>query len=422
MARIKLITDVSEIGLLQDLARTRTRLVLSTLAALAATFGLGFWSAHYIMEVSGSVVANMFLISANMLLVLIASFLLTALIGDFAFSGPWRETVFLEERQEDHQAPVRNHSGEFLVILMLAIVGNAYGLNLVTGGFIERYHTEGYFRTWLRGDDPDTRSQAFEKLTQDTNFQLWTNPKVQQIVLDGFGDPAPEVRAWAAWAAGKMKIQRARPALIELVEGDSAPGVVADAATALGKLGSEAEARRAITARLAAAEDPTTMVGALRGLGLMGSPEAVEAILPHIDAEDEQVMTHAFWALRLIGSEKARDPVRAVIDAEPSLTKRCAAFDTLKKVATDEDLMWARRQYQRLDYQESCPLRVWTERDGSKHYIVLDDSFKEKVLKLVANEAAADYKDWFQRIINDPDANYRLREVANEVLRQLRNK
>jgi hypothetical protein len=133
-------------------------------------------------------------------------------------------------------------------------------------------------------------------------------------------------------------------------------------------------------------------------------------------------MTHAFWALRQIGSEKARDPVRAVIDEDPPLTRRCAAFDTLKKVATQKDMMWARRHYQRLDYEESCPLKVWTERDGSKHYIVLDDSFKEKVLKIVANEAAADYQDWFQRIINDPDANYRLREVANEVLRQLRNK
>jgi hypothetical protein len=422
MARIKLITDVSEIGLLQDLARTRARLVASTLVALAASYGLGFWSVHYIMEVSGSVVANMFLISANMLLVLIASFLLTALIGDLAFPGPWRETVFLEERQQEHRAPVRNHSGEFLVILMVAIVGNAYGLNVVTGGFIERYHTEGYFRTWLRAEAPETRGQAFEKLTQDTNFQLWTKPKVQQIVLDGFDDPAPEVRAWAAWSAGKMKVQRARPGLIELVESDSSGRVVADAAVALGKLGPDQEARRAIVDRLADADDPETTIGTLRGLGLMGAEQAVEPILPHIDADDEEVMTHAFWALRQIGSEKARDPVRAVIDEDPPLTRRCAAFDTLKKVATQKDMMWARRHYQRLDYEESCPLKVWTERDGSKHYIVLDDSFKEKVLKIVANEAAADYQDWFQRIINDPDANYRLREVANEVLRQLRNK
>lgn len=420
MAKIKLVTDVSKIGLMQSLAETRRRLVISTVVAVSATYGLGFWSAHYILEVSTSVVANMFIITGNMFLVLIASFLLTVLIGDLTFPGPWRETVFLGNSQENlDQAPVSNHSGEFLVILLLAIVVNAFGLNVATGGFLERYHTVGYFRVWLRADEPDRRLQAFEKMTRDVNFQLWDNTEVQELVLDAFDDPSAEVREMAAWSAGKMDILQAREGLIKLVDDDN-PHVAAEAAIALGKLGLDTTARRAIESRLSATDEVTAQVGALRGLGLMGSDRSVSTVVKLIDSDDDEVMTNAFWALRKIGSEKARPAVRKSLENADSPLKRCAAFDAMKKVASDEDVLWARREYQTGDFGKPCESRVWEERDGEKRYITIGDSYREKLLKIVANQAAREHRDWFQRIVNDRNEDDRLREVASEVIRQLR--
>jgi HEAT repeat protein len=421
MAKLKLITDVSKIGLLQGLARTRKRLIGSTVTAVLLTYGVGLFSAHYILETSASVVANMLIITGTMFLVLITSFLIAVLIGDLTFSGPWRETVFLGGSRDDlDRAPVKNHSGEFLVIFVVAILVNAFGINTAAGGFLEQYHTVGYFEVRLRSEAPEQRVAAYETLTRDVNFQLWEHEEIEQLVLDGLDDPAPNVRGIAAWSAGKMKLLRARPRLIELVADDSSPRVVADAAVALGKLGLDAEARDTIQTRLTSTDDSTIQIGALRGLGLIGSPQSVDTVLKFIDADNDKLMVNAFWAIRKIGSEDARPATRSLIDDDTPLLKRCAAFDALKKVATEEDVLWAKRQYQTGEFDESCPARVWRERDGTKHRLVIDDSFREKLLKIIANQAAHEHKDWFQRIVNDPSEPERLRKVSSEVLRQLR--
>jgi NO-binding membrane sensor protein with MHYT domain len=101
MPRIKLVTNVSEYALLRGLARTRARLVVSTLLATAAMVGFGLWSAHYVLEVSSSVGVNLGLITFNMMVMLVAAYLQTVLIGDIVFSGPWREQVILGEQPED---------------------------------------------------------------------------------------------------------------------------------------------------------------------------------------------------------------------------------------------------------------------------------------------------------------------------------
>lgn len=421
MANFRLVTDISKLGLLQGLARTRNRLILSTLCTLAATYALGIWSAHYVMEVSASVAVNVLLITGNIFTVLIASYLVTVLIGDLTFPGPWRETVFLDRGPGDlERAPVRDHSGEFLVILALAVLANGVGLNYVNGGFLERYHNVGYFQVRLRSDDPEERIAAYEDLTRDMNFALWEQPEIQKLILDGFDDPSPEVRTMAVWSAGTIDLQRARPELIDLMGSDPSPSVVAQSALALGKLGTTPLAREAIEEMLARADSPDSKVGALRALGLMGSRQSVERILPLLDSQNDDVMLHAFWALRKIGSEEARPAVRRIVDTQPPLLKQCAAYDALKKVATDEDMLWARRMYQTGTFDEECDERIWRERDGDKHRILIGDSFREKLLKIVANQAARDHRDWFQRIVNDPDADSRLREVASEVIRQLR--
>lgn len=422
MAKLKLVTDVSKFGLLQSLAETRTRLVTATVIAIAGTYGLGWLSAYYILEISASVVANMLIITGTMFLVLITSFLIAVLVGDLTFPGPWRETVFLGSSREDlDRKPVQNHSGEFLVILVVAIIVNAFGINLATGGFLEHYHNVGYFEVRMRAEAPQQRVEAYETLMRDVNFQLWKDEQVQQIVVDGFDDPAPEVRAIAVWGAGKMELMSARTDLIELLRSDESPTVVGSAATALGKLGLQTEARRALEETLQSTDSPTVRVGVLRGLGLMEANTSVDAILPYLKADDEQTMIHAFWALRKIESEKARPAVRKIVDQQDvPFLKRCAAYDALKKVASGKDILWAKRKFQIGKFDKECPLKVWKERDGTKHRLVIDDSFREKLIKIIANEAAPDHKDWFQRIVNDPNEETRIREVASEVLRQLR--
>lgn len=419
MAKFKFVTDVSKLGLLENLARTRGRLVVSTVAALAATYGLGVASAHYVLEASQSVLVNIFIITGNMFLVLVAAFLSTVLAGDLLFSGPWREKAFLGDGT-DENAPVQSHSGEFMVLLILFIVGHAFGVNAATGGFLSDYHSHGYFRVQMRSDAQSTRIRALDQLTARTNFQLWDEPEIRSVVRDALDDPSPEVRTTAAWATGRMDLQSARSPLVELVTNDENADVRAAAATALGKLGPDREARQTLESVLETRPDPETVRGALRGLGLMESADSVDAVVPLLDADDESLWVHAFWTLRKIGSDRARDAVWSVIQSNPSGTRKCAAYDTFKTVATQDDVLWARRQYQSSNFETECEERVWEERHGTVHRLLIGDSFREKLLKIVANQAARDHRDWFQRITNDPSAPDRLRQVANEVLRQIR--
>jgi hypothetical protein len=422
MANVKLVIDVSEIGLLQSLARTRTRLVISTLIALAATYGLGLASAHYILNVSQSVVLNMFLITGNMFFVLISAFLSTVLVGDLFFTGPWREAVFLEQADRDpSKAPVSSHNGEFMVLLVALIVGNAFGLNAATGGFLDTYHAEGYFRVLLRSERPERRISAFEEMTDQINYYLWDREGVQTLVTDTFDDSNADVREMAAWSAGRMEMQSARTSLIDVLEEDASAEVRAEAATALGKLGIEPRARKTLERTLNRTDSSTVRIGVLRGLGLMGAPDSVDAITPFFESSNETVAIHAFWAIRKIGSSDAREAVRAVIDGEPSFVRKCAAYDALKKVAVDRDVLWARRQFQTTDGSEECEERAWQERDDTKHYILVGDTFRVKLIKIVANHAAFEHQDWFQRIVNDDNEPWRVREVANEVIRQIKD-
>jgi hypothetical protein len=445
MPKIQLVTNVAEYGLFRSVAESRGRLIAATVAALGATYGAGLWAADYMFETSSSVILNLLIITAMMMMLLIASYLLTVLLGDIFFPGPWREQVILGRTPADGKVSVDDHSAEFIIVLLLAVVANAFAINVAADGFLDRYHSEGFFRVRLRAEAPEERLNALEDIADPMNYEIWELDALQDTVLDVFDDPDPEVRQRAFWTAGHMQVLDAQDPLIAVIEGDATPADKHAAAVALAKIGEPKISQPPLEALASSAEDPTAQIGALRGLGLLGEAGSIDVIIPLTKSDNEEVMTHAFWALRQIGTKEARPYIRQVIDSEPEGIKRCAVYDTMKLVATTEDIMWARRAFQRLPRagtedgakeggaredgakedggQESagdCEHVVWTDHDEEQYYIVLGDSYREKLIKIIANTDAFAHRDWFQRLVNDPDEPWRVREVANEVLRQIK--
>lgn len=419
MPQIKLVTNVSEYALLRGLARTRARLVVSTLLATAAMVGFGLWSAHYVLEVSSSVGVNLGLITFNMMVMLVAAYLQTVLIGDIAFSGPWREQVILGEQPESG-ASVQSHNAEFMIVLLLLVIANGLVVNFGSGGFLDTYHTEGFFRSRLRAPAPAERKAALEYMTEPMNFDLWEVPGVRQLVIEHLDDPDLEVRRIAVWNTGEMGIVDARGRLLAIVAGVSEPTVLrAESAEALGKLGLDNEARTALEAELARSTDPRLQVGLLRGLALMKSPLSIDVALPLTSAENDEVMLHAFWVLRNSGEPRLRPMLHEELSKEPDGQRLCALLDALKMVATPEDVTWARRAFDRVDAEAGCEPVVWTERDDQRHYVLYSDSFRVKYLKIVANASGGEHRAWFERIVADPDQPWRVREVAAEIVKRL---
>ncbi len=419
MPRIKLVTNVSEYALLRGLARTRARLVVSTLVMTAATIGFGLWSANYVLNVSASVGLNLVLITANMMLMLVSAYLQTVLIGDLAFSGPWREQVVLGEAS-DRGVSVKDHNAEFMILLLLLVVTNGVIVNVGSGGFIDVYHEEGFFRSRLRSADPTERYEALSYMTDPLNFELWELRGVQDLVLDHLDDPDRETRRVAIWNAGEMKIDRAREPLTKIFADPDEPSVVrGEAAEALGKLGNDETARGVLEEALGLETDSRVLVGALRGLALMKSPLSWKAALPLTKVDDDDVALHAFWVLRSSGETSVRDMLHEELAKSPSAQRQCALLDTLKMVATDEDVTWARRQFGRVDPEEGCERYLWEERNERQHYVLYSDTLRVKYLKIVANATGAKHRAWFERLIADPAQPWRVREVASEIVKRL---
>lgn len=430
MPRIQLVTDVSKWGLLTWPAQTRSRLIISTLVATALTIAFGFWSAHYILDISASVMLNLLIITLTMMFVLVAAFLQAILVADLFFPGPWREHVFLGNKPETSAldlSAVDDHSAEFTIVIILLVLANAFGINVGTGNFLDQYHNEGFFQVRMRSSAPKERIGALEKLGEPNSYRLWEREAIQELMVDALDDPDPDVRAQAIWNAGSLELARARTPLRAILDDEDAPDPIrGEAAIALGKLGEDAEARQSMQ-EIATSEKPTALrVDAIRGIGLIGSHRALPTLVTLIADPDETVMVYAFWALGRSGSnqEVARDALRAVIDARPfekdAITlELCAALDAFKMVAIKEDTTWARRQFQRVNPDLKCQGLFWEERDGRPQQILWAEAVRLKLLKIVANTNPFDHRDWIQRLVNDPDEEWYLREVADEILRQM---
>lgn len=424
MAKIKLITDVSQWALLTWPAKSRPRLVLSTAFATAVMVAAALGSAHYILEQSSSVVLNLMLITANMFILLVAAFLQSVLIGDVFFSGPWREHVFLGEKPSKDDdtidvAAVDDHNAEFMVLIFVVILFNAVALNFVTGDFFTRYHEESFFEVQMRTDDVDQRVSALTNIADPVNNRLWEREGLRDLIVDSFDDPNSRVRQRAVWTAGELGLRRGREQLREIAADHDDPATRAEAAFALGKLGALDESRRILEELLDEQQPDQVRIGALQGLAIMGDGRAVDSLLEHIDDDSEEVMIYAFWALAKIGDSDARDAVKQVVEDEDHGLRRCAALDAFKLVARSEDAEWARRQFRRTDPELRCDGRRFEEPNERVHWVVWEESVRVKWLKTVGNTNPFEHERWINRLIGDPSLEDYVRDVAAEINRQM---
>ena len=425
MPKLKLVHNVGEFGIFKSVAGSRGTLAVAAALGVAVCVAFGWWTNGYVFERSASVGLNMLLITANMLTLMIAAYLCALLAGDVFFPGPWREQVILGDRsfKEDAEAQVvvADHSAEFLILCFLFFVGGAWGLNTAAGGFLSRYHDEGYFQVRLRADDPAERLDSMVEMADPMQASLWANGSLQDAVVGALSDTDPKVRAQAAWNAGKMEIKLAEERLRAIVVDEDEPAEVrGEAAVALAKLGPEELERAALVKMLSGAKDKETKMWALRAVALGQIVEAQPVLQEMGATDDEELMGYVFWAMRKAESPEARVYLRAELDKAGEGLRQCVLLDTLKMVATSEDVTWARKAFMRAPKEKRCDRVFWQERDESVHNVVFDDPMRVKYMKIVANSGqGAEQRVWFQRLANDRSEAERVRVVASEILAML---
>lgn len=428
MAKVKLVSNVAEFGLFRSVARTRVTLILATLAALGAAVGAAFWSSDYIMNRSSSVGLNILIITANMMLVMVAGYLQAVLAGDLFFKGPWREQVILGERpwKEDSEALVvtANHNAEFMIVLVVAIIANALLVNALADDFVNRYHEEGFFRARLRSSEPGERLQAMRDMADPTQYELWENPDVRALVAQSLSDTDPQVRSQAAWNSGVMKVLLSRDALLALLEDATQPDDVrSEAAIALARLGADEKTRLLVQEVMRTSASPALTIGMLKALGSMEQRDTFESILEVArGASDEEVMIYALWAMQRTQNKQARVWLLEELEKKPEGRRLCALLDAMKMVSTPADVTWARKAFLSAPREVKCERVVWEERDERLRTILFSDTLRTKYVKIVANSGeAAKWRTWFQRIVNDTSEPWPLREATSDIILQLNN-
>ncbi len=415
MRIINLNAKVSEFGFFRSFATTRKRLIFSVIISSAIAYGLAFLGAYYVLEVSGSVGINLAIITALMMLLLVMSYLQAVLVGEFFFTENWRRRVVLGEKVD---GALKDHNAEFLIVLVVFVLVNAFTLNLSTNGFFDTYHKEGFFRSELRSSDPLDRKNALVRMADITNVMLWEDGGLRTLVRQQYIDPDARVREQAAWNSGEMGDKSARKDLIKRLE-DSSLDVRASAAIALGKLGNQTEVREAIEARLEKSKGPKERIAMLRGLALLNSPLSGLAAWKHTRDDDESVSLYAYWVVRNGAPNGIREKLRERLASKTSPKERCALLDTLKMVANEDDVSWSRRQFESVKKGEKCEPFVWEDRNERIYYVLYSDTFRVKHMKIVANASGTTQRSWFDRLIADTSQSWRVREVALEIVKQI---
>lgn len=418
MARLRFSTDISDLGLFRQFASSRRRLIVSTVVATLLCWAFGLVSSWYALEQSTSVVFNLFLITANMMVVLVTASLQAIVVGDFTFQGPWREQVILGNHSE-REVSVRNHGAEFMLIVTVGIVLNVAAVEFGSGGFFDRYHHEGFFEVRLRADDAEERLAALETLRDPMNFMLWERPGLRDLVVRHLKDPDASVRQAALFCVGLLRIESAAPQVLSLFRNDPANSVRGEAAVTLSRIATSDEARKALENAVNDG-NPEVRIGAFRGLAMLKSPLSVPTIHAAFVSEEPQTRVLAYWVARLIEDPTTRPLLRARLEENLVLEERCAVLDALKMVATKEDVVWARLQFSTAPKAQTCAPQIWEERDERQHYVTYSDSLRVKYLKIVANADSAGQREWFERVVGDKAEEEYARQVAGEVLKQLK--
>lgn len=405
--------NVSELGLLSGLATSRARLVVSALVAVAVAVGYGIWLARFLEERSTDVGLNVVWITVQLLLVLVAGYVVAMAAGTFAFGDGWRRRTFLGERpapvDEDGEdveiEALKDHSMAFFGIAAASVAAVYIVLTLATGGYIRAYNEVGYFRTLLRSSHAEEQVRALRGLVDPVNGRSAEAEPLRDAVADAVRSEDPEVASWAAWAAGHREMLVAQPALLQRALDDATPTEVrVEAAHALGRIRDPRAERRLVAALPGVAREPALVGAYVTALGLMNARSATPALQALIGTGGPELDARIFWALRQTRSTAARAAVVEAWSRAPDLAARCAAAEALKMASTVDDVDALRAAFRETERGTTCDPVVREERRYDDEepmdpiVYVIGEPLRKKYLTALFNIRPPGLAEWLAEV------------------------
>ncbi len=387
-------------------------------------------------ETSGSPVTNLFIISFVLTGLIIAAYFVALLIGDLFFPGRWRERVLLGRKfepkdWEEEKAYVKEYNTPFFIILIVALLTLTWFSQLITGGFLSYYQDLGFALTLMRSEDPDDRLMGLEEMANPFRERSWADPQLHEQVAILVNDSAPEVQKKAIYVAGRLQVVQAGEALVHVFRESEHPDVRGEAAMALGRLEWD-RALAYMVARLRAKDVPEIEVlGILHGFAMMEDARAGDGVAAFLGgcsgegesrslSEDEVIA--AFYAMRKMGHESGSEVSLEVLGGTlcaPNMLERCAAADSLRYVATKEDMTAVQRTYRDIPPQAECEYAMWRYHEEKALEIVEKGPLRAKLVRTIGNQKDNDAYEWIWAVGADESEHPETRKVAETYAREM---
>ena len=439
--QIDIVPNMYELGIFKQTLLSRKRLRVTALIAVIALTGAFLGAGLFIRYGSTSGILDGFLIVSLYLAAIVVGYLVALVIGDVFFAGPWREKMargdkFIPEDLEDQKALLKNKNIYFIFIWLGSIVGLIFGCDFATGANILWYQSVGGSIVSMRSADPTERASVLKTLSNPFHSNRWSDEEVRSAARALVLDPDPEVRARAAYFAGRAKIAESTEDLMTaLRDENNTPHARAEAAIALGRM--EWQPARALLLSVMRntfenSHQDTELVPAVLyafyslkdSLIQQQALSMLEICLSARDCSSE-ILQYTFFYLKTLQIKEASKMAFRYLEAE-SITDemRCLATDSLRFTASKSDVPALKREFEKAPMDFECPVIYRKYHEEAAIMMFERDPLRSLLLRAIGNQSkddGADF-DWIWMVGSNPKENAATRKVAEMYTRAMKDK
>ncbi len=429
----RLVPRVQDIAFFQSVMTSRKRLLSVTFLITCAELLILFIASRWMRETSGTPVLNIFIIATILAGMVVAAYFLALTMGDLFFPGRWRERILQGERfvprdWEEEEAAVKEYNAPFLLIWLLSLLALAGVGHVITSGFLNYYQNLGFALALMRSEDPNDQLLGLEEIANPIREAQWQDERLHEQVRIILEESNPEVLAKAAYVAGRLGVVRAADTLLRHFREHDDPNVRAEAATALGRMKWE-PALAYLSSHLAKSTSEEEQLGIINGIALMKDRRAgpaVARLLESCDPSPEslrpKVVQHALWALAQMDFPGGRNAAKAFLlpdSCARDLSERCAAAESLRVIANNEDIAFLQSAFAKAKPDEECAYFMWRYHEEKSIELVEKEPLRAKILRAVGNRKNPNTYEWIWSVGANEEEHHRTRKVAEIYTREM---
>ena len=431
---------VSDITLGTRLVRTGGRAAVAAVVGAAVPIAVALWAGPFIHERCSSPALAVTILVLHLAIWCAGAWLLALAVAVGLFGPTWRDQHLLAHTPRSlsdgdvalHR--IHDRTAGFYLLLVLCLAGTFVALSIAGSGYTTNFMKVGLRGTQLRAPAPEAQIAGLRGVVAADADQRLDAAAVRARILELLDSDEPEVRAWASWAAARLRVVRAVDRLVALVS-DPDQAVRCEAYVALGQLSDvRSDAGLQLTgllrARSAADElSPAELDCLLVGIGYARRPSLSAEVLDAIEADRIPAASWpvALWAASVSGAYCEHGRVMRLITDAPArgldAEQLCAAAEAMKRLSTVEDMRPLMQAFVRDQADDPwCSRVVWRPRSASDIrpdfplQIVRAEQLAEKYLDATFNTAAPGLEDWLDTVYRDPEIVTSLRRHARHLL------